>query len=521
MSNVAKATIGLMVATILSKILGFARSVVLASSYGAGIYSDAYLIAMNIPLVIVASIGAAITTTFIPVYSSVDSNLGEKEALKFTNNILNIVLLFSLLLTIIGIVFVEPLVKLFAFGLGEKAFKIAVKFTRILLISLLFSGISFVITAYLQVKGKFTITGLITIPRNLIIIISTILSVKFGPYVMVWGTLIGLATDVLFMVPYAATNGYTYGSYINLKDKNFKKTMYLLGPIFIGVAVNQLNTMIDRALASTLAEGSISALNYANKLNVFVMALFISSISVVVYPMLSKLSNKSDKDEFIKVVVQSINSIILLIIPISVGAIMLAKPIVKILFQRGAFDERATTMTAISLIMYSLGMIAFGLREVLGKIFYSLQDTKTPMKNGIIAVILNIILNIILVNYMKYAGLALATSISAMLCILLLFNSLRKKIGYFGQDCIIKTTLKSLISAIVMGIVTYSIYMYLGSILNKGFIEEFIVLFCSVIIGAITYAIVSLLLKIEEVQIISIAIKDKFNKNRSNKLENN
>ena len=183
---------------------------------------------------------------------------------------------------------------------------------------------------------------------------------------------------------------------------------WLIGPVLIGVAVNQINTMVDRTLASTLVEGSISALNYANKLNGFVMALFITSVGAVIYPMLSKLSSEDNKEKFISSVVQSINSVILLVIPISIGAIVLATPIVKLLFQRGEFDARATSMTAIALIMYSIGMVAFGLRDIIGKVFYALKDTKTPMINGAIAMIMNIVLNIILVKYLQLAEIGRA-----------------------------------------------------------------------------------------------------------------
>lgn len=270
--------------------------------------------------------------------------------------------------------------------------------------------------------------------------------------------------------------------------------------------------MIDRTLASTLVEGSISALNYANKLNGFVMAMFITSVAAVIYPMLSKLSSEDNKEKFTSSVVQSINSVILLVIPISVGAIVLATPIVKLLFQRGEFDARATSMTAIALIMYSIGMVAFGLRDILGKVFYALQDTKTPMINGAIAMIMNIVLNIILVKYLQLAGLALATSISAIVCIFLLFGSLKKKIGYFGQDKIMKTTIKSMVSAVIMGVVTYFAYDIVSNLFGLGFIKEAISLVVSVGIGAITYGILVVVLKVDEVNIIISMMKKKLNK---------
>ena len=247
----------------------------------------------------------------------------------------------------------------------------------------------------------------------------------------------------------------------------------------------------------------------SNKLNGFVSGLFIASIVTVIYPMLSRISCKNNRDEFINSIVKSINSVILLVLPISIGAIVLATPIVRILFERGEFDARATSMTAIALIMYSIGMVAFGLRDILGKVFYSLQDTKTPMINGVLAMSMNIVLNIILVRYLEIAGLSLATSISAIICIFLLFNSLNKKIGYFGQDMIIKTTLKSIVSALIMGIVTYFGYDLISSILGNGFIYEVISLFASILLGAIVYGALVIVLKVEEVSIIMEMINKK------------
>lgn len=512
MSKVAKATIGLMVATIIAKVLGFGRELVLASSYGASMYSDAYITAMNIPLVIFTIIGTTLGTVLIPMYFEVNSNLGEKKALKFTNNVFNIVIVLCIVLAIIGFIFTEPLVKIFAMGFEGQTLKVAINFTRITIIGIVFTGLSYVMTAYLQIKNNFTVPGLVSVPKNIIIIGSIILSVKYNPYIMIWGTLLGMSTEFLFQLPFAIKSGYKYQPYINIKDEYIKKTAWLIGPVLIGVAVNQINAMIDRTLASTLVEGSISALNYANKLNGFVMALFITSVAAVIYPMLSKLSSEDNKEKFASSVVQSINSVILLVIPISVGAMVLATPIVKLLFQRGEFDARATSMTAIALVMYSIGMVAFGLRDILGKVFYALQDTKTPMINGAIAMVMNIVLNLILVKYLQLAGLALATSISAIVCIFLLFGNLKKKIGYFGQDKILKTTLKSIVSSIAMGVVTYLGYEVLIGMLGSGFIREALALFGSIGIGVIVYVVLVLVLRVEEVNVIMDMIKKKLNK---------
>lgn len=223
MSKVAKATIVLMMATIIAKVLGFGRELVLASSYGASMYSDAYLTAMNIPLVIFTIIGTTLGTVLIPMYFEVNSSIGEEKALKFINNIFNIVILLCILLAILGFIFTELLVKVFAMGFEGQTLKIAIDFTRITIIGIVCTGLSYVMTAYLQIKNNFTVPGLISVPKNIIIIISIILSVKYNPYIMIWGTLLGISTEFLFQLPFAIKSGYKYQPYINIKDKYIKK----------------------------------------------------------------------------------------------------------------------------------------------------------------------------------------------------------------------------------------------------------------------------------------------------------
>lgn len=512
MSRVAKATIGLMCATIIAKIFGFTRELVLASSYGASLYSDAYLIAMNIPLVIFSIIGAALGTIFVPMYFDINNKLGKEQSLKFTNNILNIVLVICISLALVGFIFTKPLVRLFAIGFNDQTLEITVKFTKILILGIVFTGMSYVMTYYLNVNNNFKVPGLMSLPKNIIIIVSIVLSIKYGINILIWGSLLGVASEFLFQLPFAMKYDYKYTPYINIKDEYIKKSIVLLGPVIIGVCVNQINSMIDRTLASTLTEGSISALNYANKLNGFVMALFITSIISVIYPMFSRLSSQNNDKEFKDAIVKSVNSVIILVMPISVGAIVLADPIVKLLFQRGEFDSRATSMTAVALAMYAIGMVAFGLRDVLGKVFYSLQDTKTPMVNGTIAMSINILLNFMLIKKFNHAGLAFATSISAIICIFLFFYKLYKKIGDFDQDKIINTTIKSIISAVIMGCITYFVYSLLENILGNGFINESLALCSSIMIGAVAYGCMIIMLKVEEINLIRDMLKKKLKK---------
>ncbi|MEG2985814.1 MAG: lipid II flippase MurJ, partial [Peptostreptococcaceae bacterium] len=284
MSKVAKAAVGLMAATLIAKILGFGRELALASAYGASGTSDAFLVAMNIPAVIFSAIGTSLGTAFIPLYCDIDAKQGKKASLKFTNNVLNIVILMCLVVSLFGVIFTEPIVKLFAVGFKGETLAQAVYFTRVLILSMAFLGMSYIMMAFLQVKENFIIPGLMSVPYNMLIIISIFASVMINPNLLPWGTLFGLSLQFIFQYPFARKKGFRYKPVINLKDEHLKKMLWLIGPVLIGVAVTQVNAIVDRTIASTLVEGSISALNYATKLNQFVMGMFIVSISSVIYP---------------------------------------------------------------------------------------------------------------------------------------------------------------------------------------------------------------------------------------------
>lgn len=278
--------------------------------------------------------------------------------------------------------------------------------------------------------------------------------------------------------------------------------LYIALPIVLGVSANQINVLVDRTLASSIAVGGISALNYASRLNGFVQGMFVTTVSSVMYPMISKMAAQNNLNGLKKSVSEAINIISLLVIPATVGAMVFAEPIVKLLFGRGAFDPQAISMTSDALFYYSIGMISFGLREVLSSAFYSLQDTKTPMINGAIAMGMNIILNIILSKFLGIGGLALATSISAIFCTGLLFISLRKKIGAFGMKEITISFIKILVVSLGMGMVANLVY---GMLLNN--ISVNLSLIVSICIGAVFYFAIIFFMKIEEVDTMVTAVK--------------
>lgn len=507
--GLATSAVALMGVTFISKILGFARDVVLASSYGAGVVSDSYLMALNIPTVVFVMISTALATSFIPMYTEINENKGKDEALKFTSNVISIVLLISLAIIALGIIFTEPLVKLFAMGFEGERLALTVSFTKVFMLGVGFVGITYIVKSYLEINNRFVVTGLMPLPYNILILISIIISVKYGTKVLAIGTLIALFSQLLVQLPFAFKEGFKYKPSINLKDENLKKMALLIAPMLLGASVNQLNSLIDKNLASTLAAGSLSAMNYAYKLNIFVTGMFIASITSVVYPLFSRLTSSNNIEELKKAITTSINSVLLIIVPVSIGAFVLAEPIVQVLFERGEFSHDSTLVTAGVLAAYAVGMLATGVRDVLVRVFYSLKDTKTPMRNSIICVGFNIVFNIILIKYFGVAGLALGSSLSAIVAVVFLTINLRKQIGRFNGKLMVSTFIKTMTAGAVMALAVISSYNMIA-----GFHQK-IALFGSIGIGAIVYGVMVFVLKVDACKYVIDIIKEKINRKKA------
>lgn len=239
-------------------------------------------------------------------------------------------------------------------------------------------------------------------------------------------------------------------------------------------------------------------------LNGFVQGLFVVPIATVIYPMISKMVAEDNMDGLKSSVSEAINSISLLVIPATIGAMCFAELLVKLLFGRGAFNSQAVSMTSNALFYYSIGMLGFGLRDIISRAFYSLQDTKTPMVNAAIAMAMNIVLNIILSKFMGIGGLALATIISAIFCTVLLFISFRKKIGPFCMKNIAISFIKILCASLVMGVIAKLLY----DILFKN-IGDNLALITAIIIGVVVYFAIIYFMKIDEVDSMIEAVKKK------------
>lgn len=481
----------MMIATFIAKLFGFVREVLVAQYYGTSIYTDAYIIANNIPTVFFAAIDAAIVTTFIPMYSKIVSERDEERANLYTRHLLVVLIVMSAIATIFGEIFIKKVVFLFASGFEGKVFDLTVSFTRILFPTILGMTMFGVFGCYLQNYRKFTILAIVPIIGNLVIILSLIISNVFSNvYIFVWGTFFGLMAQVLFYLPKVAECGLFKGNWKGItSDHYLKEWLPLLIPVLIGTAATEINSMIDKTLVSGLETGSVSALNYAYKVIGLVIGVVVASFINIVYPEMAVSANEDEK-KFIIVCTNTVKSVVAYIVPISLLIIFLRNSIVSILFERGIFDSESVRKTSASLAFYAIGLPAMGLRDIQVRMYYCKQNTRTPMINGLLCTGGNIILDLILIRVMQYKGAAFATAITAIIGAILLFISLSHD-GYINikdiQGSFIKTFLSGLTASFLIFAMEKRIVFRIGGTISK-------IIECCVI--AVIYIVVYLCVQI-------------------------
>ena len=489
--------------TLMSKGLGFIREVMIANKFGSGMETDTYFVAITATVIIMSTLGAAINTTLIPIFTEIGERYGRKGKLKYFNNILNIVLIMTIFIVIFGYIFSPLIIKILGSGFKGEQFDLAVKLNRIGLPIAILLGMNYVFSGLLnssQIFGPPAISGL---PYNFVFLIYLFFFAKEASIVtLMIVSVVAALLQFLILVPAVHHMGYKYNLNVNLGDRYLKRAMVLIVPVLVGSAVQQINVIIDKTLASGLIEGSISALNYASKINDMVIAVFIMAITTVIFPMLSQAFSQNNNEKVKEILGQGVNIILIITVPATIGLLILAEPMVYLFFQRNAFDELATYMTSRALIFYSVGLIGASLRLMLNRVYYSLQDTKTPMINGIIAVVINLVLNLVLIGPMAHGGLALATSISATVTTIMLFVSLRKKIGPIGLFEYLLCFVKTLAASLCMGIVVYLIYYKLGAVIGTTKIVQMGLLLGSVVVGAAVYFGLCIVFKVKELGIL-------------------
>lgn len=425
------------VLTAMSSFLAFGRELVLSYFYGTTSVTDVYLISLTIPTILLSIFAASIKAGFIPVYRTIVSK-EEKKGLSFLTAVLFLSGLLSILLILLTFIFTDEIIRIFASGFNEVELSQAVRFTRITIISLFPMIIINVFNAYYNANNKFFIPVFVFIPYNIVLILSIVLSYNLNDTLFLpLGFLFATCIQLIFYYAIFKKLFTNSDCWFGVDKKDLAVFGRLIIPIIISVAITDINQVIDKTIASNIITGGIAALNYAVKLNKITVTIIVVSIVTVFFPKLSNLIATSKEKEANALINRTFVLIMYLILPVSVIFIIFSEDIVVFLFGRGQFDEHSIILTTTALFFYSWSIIPNGMKIFSNHLFFSHQNTKTPVNLGIFSIIVNIILNLVFYKYtsLGIGGLALATSISSiMLMIMLLYVLIKRNYLIFAKD---------------------------------------------------------------------------------------
>ncbi|WP_446786931.1 murein biosynthesis integral membrane protein MurJ [Macellibacteroides fermentans] len=412
--------------TLILKVLGFIREMVMANFYGTNFIVDAYVMANAIPNILLGGIFASVATSYTPVFSTIHEKNGELASNKFTSQVINLLILLSIAAILIGILFSDELTAIFASGFSGETAKLTSLFIRITLAGVLFSSVAGIMDAYMQYKGHFLKPIISAYFQNIGVICIVIFSAYTSHYYLALGLLIGSFFRLLYISTSAGKVGYHYDLNFSLGEP-IRSILHMAVPVFIGSYILQINSFVDKTLASSLPEGTVSALNYAMILITLITGLTVTLLVTFIYPKLTKAFTLTNLNAFNAIVEKGTGIIALITIPISIGILAFDNEVVQIVYERGAFNPIATDKTSEAFLFYGIGLFFFALNDLLAKVFYAMRDAKAPIVCSGISVIINIILNLLLIGSMAHKGLALSTSIAAIINTLLLLIWMNKK----------------------------------------------------------------------------------------------
>jgi len=513
--KITKAATVIGTGTLLSRILGFFRDMAIANFFGTGMAADAFFVAFRIPNLWRRLVGeGSLTISFIPVYTEYLTQRSEEETRKVTHAAFTIAGVVLLILTVLGIIFSPILIKIVAPGFIQipEKFELTVTLNKIIFPYLFFMGLFALCMGILNSYRHFFAPAVAPIFLNISIIVSVFLfyhTFKVPVMTLALGVLAGGVIQFLFQIPFLWKRGITFRFNFNFRNPAIKRIGFLMVPGLIGTGLYQMNTFIDMIFASFLPSGSVSYLFFADRLIEFPLGIFAIAVGMASLPSLSGLASQGKIEELKETVSFAFRLVSFISVPAMVGLIALKTPIINLLFQRGLFDYSATEKTAFALLFYSVGLWAIAGSRIIAPAFYSLQDTWTPMKIALICLGANLIFRAVLIFPLMHGGLALATSLSSTLNLILLLRKLGPKLGGVDKRRNIQSLLRIFLCSLPMGLAAYLICS-IGDWSTAGNVgEKMLILFSGIVIGIGFYLACSYWVKNEEMLFLLNMVKRK------------
>jgi putative peptidoglycan lipid II flippase len=514
-ARVAKAAGIVGMATMLSRIFGFIRDMIVAAFFGAGLHTDAFFVAFRIPNLLRRLLGeGSLTVAFVPVFTEHSNIRSKGAALELADVTFTILSITLVIISIFGIIFSPFIVAVMAPGFIHvpTQFELAVFLNRLMFPYILFVSLVALCMGILNSLRHFAAPALSPVILNLSMIGAAFLLRDFfeQPIVaLAVGVMIGGVLQLAMQWPFLVKMGVNLRFNFNFNHPGIKQMGLLLIPTLIGSGVYQINIFIGTILASLLPKGSVSFLYYADRIVELPLGVFAIALGTATLPSFSSQVAKGDFEDFKRTISFSMRLILFITIPASVALIALREPILSVLFQRGAFSAQSTILTAQALLYYTMGLWAFSIIRVIDSAFFSLQDRKSPLKAAFVSLIVNIVCSIIMMFPLKHGGLALATSIASAVNVIMLIFILRKKIGSFLVKDFYISFLKTTMAALVMLGAIALTFVFLPWHITAPFKERLFCLTASISAGIMVFFLTAHFIRCPEMTAITTMLKRK------------
>jgi len=506
-------------AVMCSRILGLIREQVFATFFGAGFAYDSFVVAFRIPNLLRDLFGeGALSAAFVTVFSDYDANKGSAATWKLASNVLVFIGILLSLITIAGIYYSGPILMALApdFALIADKMELTRKLTVIMFPFLVFISLSAVVMGILNTKGRFFVPAMASSFFNLGSIVGgvtlALILPRFGqpPIVgMAIGTLIGGLMQFVMQLPSLLKTGFSFRPHLDLSDPGLKRILLLMVPAVIGLSATQINIFVNTNFAASCAEGSVSWLNYAFRLVQFPIGVFGVALSVATLPVIARYAAVKDIDNLKKSYTSSLTMVFCLTVPATVGLFLLAEPIIRLIFQHGAFTPFDTARTAEALSLYALGLFAYAAVKIMVPVFYAINNTRYPVIGSFLAVGANITIIILTIDHFQHKAIALSTSCAMFFNFLFLSAILYRKLAGYSLAYLFKGLGKVLLAATAMGGYLIGLQYGLTTWLQQGFIQELTGLLFLIISGATLYGGVLYLLRLQELTFLVDKVTEK------------
>ncbi len=489
----------LMIMTLASKLLGLAREIFLAGYYGAGVEAAAFSTAVDIPLKFFdLAFGAAVTSTFIPVFNKYLKDEDTEGGFLFASRFVNIVLLMTSALSILGMIFSEQLVMIFLPGGSEEVRQLASTLLTILFPTAAMAGLTFSMISILQSLQQFTVPAMISLFPNLLTIIYLLtMNKRFGIKGLAVAFLLAWIMQAAIQIPFIKKERFIYTPSFNFRDPGLKSVSKMALPIIFSSWVQPVSIFMLGAFASFMGDESLAAVKYANRIYIILAGIFVFAMMNYLFPMMSRQAGDVPSEEFKTTYKRAFESLCFFIIPLSVGAFILSSNLISVVYERGAFSREAARLTSGAFSGFALAIFGFSLFEVTSKAYYAMKKVAAPTVASAIAMAITFFLAYMAVFKLE-AGLwsiSLAFSIGitvAAIILLLLFN---KKTGGILKGRSISEMLKALAASAVMGAVVMLFRNLIIDVSDAGFAGTLFLTTAAAAAGLVTYLILMALLK--------------------------